>query len=308
MVYLRRLSNSYTLLSFLNQTPDVKAATKKLFSHGTIWVDTSVILPLISEQLIEEETFRKFSRIFKACHSTGIEFKITRAIIKEINAHINICISCSRFQANKWQGRIPYLFGKYIESGLSALEFANWTDFFRGPERPDEDLSLFLQEEFDIQPQDLTDEMEQIEDDLRYEAERLWTEAHMKRRIHEDQRDEETIRILVKNDLETYLGVIALRLKEKISELGYRNWLLTFDTLAWNIRNDLRDIFKSKTPPSPLMSFSFLINSMTFGPARNLIEHKDKIIIPFILDEEIMESVPVGLIESANQIRKEPHR
>lgn len=50
-LYLRRLSNSYTLLSFLNQTPDVQSATRKIFSFGTIWLDTTVLLVLLQESL-----------------------------------------------------------------------------------------------------------------------------------------------------------------------------------------------------------------------------------------------------------------
>jgi len=65
-LYLRRLANSYTLLSFLNQTPDVQSATRKLFSHGTIWVDTTVLLPLFAEQLEEDENTRRLTRIFNS--------------------------------------------------------------------------------------------------------------------------------------------------------------------------------------------------------------------------------------------------
>ena len=41
----RVLSTAYTLFAFLAEVPDVQAATKKLFEHGTLWFDTTVLLP-----------------------------------------------------------------------------------------------------------------------------------------------------------------------------------------------------------------------------------------------------------------------
>ena len=41
--YLRSLADSYTLLAFLKQTPDVQGAVEKMFSHGMLWLDATVI-------------------------------------------------------------------------------------------------------------------------------------------------------------------------------------------------------------------------------------------------------------------------
>lgn len=53
---LRLLSTSYTLFAFLSEVPDVQRATKKLFERGTIWLDTSVLLPVLAELAFPEES------------------------------------------------------------------------------------------------------------------------------------------------------------------------------------------------------------------------------------------------------------
>jgi len=117
--------------------------------------------------------------------------------------------------------------------------------------------------------------------------------------------DEVTTRILIKNDLETYLGVVALRKKEQVTELGYRHWLLTLDRNAWEIRDRLKEEFKDNTPPSPLMSLSFLLNTMAFGGLRAQAGKVVEPTIPLILDIEMSESVPHDLLKLADDVRRE---
>jgi len=156
-----------------------------------------------------------------------------------------------------------------------------------------------------MERQDLDEAALEIDDKLRWALDRLWTEAHNNRRRRGQQVDDETTRILISHDVETYLGVIALRKKEDISELGYRHWLLTLDRNAWEIRDRLREEFKSDTPPSPLLSLSFLLNNMTFGPARTQVGKDAELKLPLLLDVEMSESFPHDIIEIADSVRRE---
>jgi hypothetical protein len=301
--YLRRLSNSYTLLSFLNQTPDVQSATRKLFSHGTIWLDTSFILPLIAEQLQEEESERKYTGVLKTCTAMGVEFRVTTGVIQEVNSHMNNALTCSHYASGGWRGRTPFLYYQYLQTGKPAIDFTKWLNHFRGAERPDEDLAQFLNDVLDIKLQDLQHELEYVDEKLRWAADRLWTDAHKKRRGNNEQFDEETTRILIQHDIETYLGVVALRRTEQKNELGYKNWLLTFDKKAWEIRDALREEFQKSAPGSPLLSISFLINSLNFGPARGRITEQGKLSLPLLLDIEMAESMPHDILEIADSVR-----
>ena len=303
--YLLRLANSYTLLTFLNHTPDVRSATKKLFSHGTIWVDTTVLLPLLAERIEGDEATWRFTQAFAACTKGGVEWRVTSGVVQEINAHMNNALSCSQYQAGNWRGRVPYLYHKFMRTGRGPSEFRRWIALFRGSERQEDDIAQFLHGVLGIQRQDLQEAALEVDDELRWAAERLWTAAHEARRRNTQPLDEVTTRILIKNDLETYLGVVALRKKEQVTELGYRHWLLTLDRNAWEIRDRLKEEFKDNTPPSPLMSLSFLLNTMAFGGLRAQAGKVVEPTIPLILDIEMSESVPHDLLKLADDVRRE---
>jgi len=303
--YLRRLSNSYTLFSFLRETPDVQSATRKLFSHGKVWLDTTVLLPLFAEYLQENETERRLKRTFLACREAGIELCVTEGIIQEINSHMYNALKCSKTRAQLWRGRIPYLYYQYLSTGQAPSEFSRWVYLFRGREHQEKDIAQFLYEDFNIQTIQLSEEAEKVDDNLRWAAERLWTEAHRRRRQNTQQEDDVITEQLIKHDIETYLGVIYLRSKEQITEFGYKHWLLTFDKIAWQIRDSLREEFKSQTPPSPLLSLDFLVNNLTFGAIRHQIARDEEQTLPIILDVEMSESMPHDILDIADQVRKD---
>ncbi|MDD2902207.1 MAG: hypothetical protein PHU44_07200 [Syntrophales bacterium] len=303
--YLKRLSDSYTLFSFLKETPDVQSATKKLFSHGTVWLDTTILLPLFAEQLEEDISQRRLARVFKACHDAGIQLRVTTGVIQEINAHMNTAQACSQYVMGTWRGRIPYLYYQFLHTGRASGEFRRWLSLFRGGERPEEDLAQYLFEVFEIKKADLEDASLKVDQDLRWAAERLWSDAHVERRKHAQQIDEAITLQLIKHDVETYLGVISLRKEEQVSELGYRHWLLTLDRIAWEIRDRLRAEFPNRIPASPLLSLSFLINNLNFGPIRSQTKKTDHLSLPLFLDIELSESLPHDIMEIADRVRRE---
>lgn len=304
-LYLRRLANSYTLFSFLRETPDVQSATRKLFSHGKVWMDTTVLLPLFAEQLEEDETKRKFSQLFRTCCDAGIKFYVTLGVITEVNSHMNIALACSQYRPSDWRGRIPYLYYHFLNTGKSVSEFSKWLSLFRGKVRAEDDISQFLLEIFGIERVGLLEESEKVDQDLRWAAKRLWSDAHVERRRNTQQLDAATTQQLIEHDLETYLGVIALRREEQVTELGYRHWLLTLDRIAWQIRDRLRNEFEGKTPPSPLLSLDFLLNNLTFGPERRNLTRSEEQSLPIILDVEMAESMPQDILKIADQVRRD---
>lgn len=303
--YLRRLANSYTLFSFLRETPDVQTATRKLFSHATVWLDTTVLLPLFAEQLYEDEVQRKLTRILLLSVDAGIEVRVTPGIIEEINGHMNRALICSQYSPAEWRGRVPYLYRRYLQTGNPQKDFRKWLSLFRGIERPEDDIAQYLFDVFGIQKVGLLEQMQTVDSDLKWAAERLWSEAHRERRRQNEDGEEATTLILIHNDLETYLGVIALRKGEQVTELGFRHWLLTLDTIAWQIRNRLREEFQSRTPPSPLLSLDFLVNSLTFGPERRHLSRSQEQTLPIVLDVEMSESMPQDILKLADDIRRE---
>ena len=102
--------------------------------------------------------------------------------------------------------------------------------------------------------------------------------------------------------MESYVGIIGLRETETVSELGYKHWWLTIDSLAWKIRNTLKEEL-DRPPSSPLMSLDFLANTLTFGPSRSKFTRQNEEMLPLFLEADASEYMPKELIEIADRVR-----
>lgn len=279
----------------------MQSATRKLFSNGTVWLDTTVLLPFFAEDLTEEPSQRKFSQTFDACTRAGIELRVTSGIVQEIVSHMDLALTCE--SSRTWQGRTPFLYEQFLMEGEQG-SLREWLERFRGYQRPEDDLVQYLRETLGVERADLRKDAESVDTELRAAVEYEWSDAHEKRR-QSDHMDEATKQRLIRHDIETYLGVIRLRQSEDVSELGYRHWLLTLDRIAWHIRDRLRTQFRKQAPQSPLLSLSFLQNNLTFGPSRYSSRDSSPSSVPFLLDIEMTESMPHDILNIADKVRKQ---
>lgn len=303
---LKKVADSYTLYSFLRETPDVQSVTKKLFSHGNIWLDTTIILPLLSETLNDNDKSSRYSSMIKTLSESGVKFYVTEGVIDEVLHHIQNSVFCSSKSSANWIGRIPFLYSQYLENGNNPEGFSNWAELFRGNENPEYDFEEYLKEEWSIELKSLAKESEKIENELRFSIQRLWEEAHARRRKNIiNPIDEITTAQLVRNDVESYLGILALRKGETSNEVGSQNWWLTIDSIAWKIRDSIKNEFKSKTPHSPLMSLDFLLNSFSFGPSRFKLDRQKEQQLPIFFDFALAEFMPIEILEVAEKTRLE---
>jgi len=302
--HLKKISDTYTLYSFLQETADIQSVTKKIFSHGKIWLDTTVILPLLAETFKKDGSNKKFTTIMTALIDTGIELRVTEGVIREILQHINISQTCARRSTQEWSGRIPFLYFHYIEQGYAPSSFSSAIEVFHGRSRPEDDIEDYLQEKVKISVESLERAAASVDESIRYSIERLWKEAHEKRRNDSANEliDDTITEALIKHDVESYVGIIGLRKNETISELGYKHWWLTIDSLAWKIRNTLKEELE-RPPSSPLMSLDFLANTLTFGPSRSAFDRKREEMLPLFLEADASEYMPKELIEIADRVR-----
>jgi len=171
--YLRALSNSYTLMAFLRETPDVQSAITKIFSDGTIWLDTNVILPLLAETLAEEAA-RRFQNLLRAAREFGLKLRITLGVLEELDRHMNRCLTYARRQVN-WEGKVPFLISMYAATGRPLSGFGSWIELFRGIKRPTDDIKEYLEAEFGISLFELS--IESAPADLRREVLEIFYDA-----------------------------------------------------------------------------------------------------------------------------------
>ncbi|WP_200383203.1 hypothetical protein [Thiococcus pfennigii] len=304
--HLRKLSDSYTLFSFLRETPDVQKATKKIFGHGKIWLDTTIVLPLLAESFFGEQDNRRYTSAINNLNEAGVELRVSDGVVQELLSHIRISQACSTYATSEWEGRIPYLYRNYVQAGYSPSSFRSAAELFRGLERPEDDIGEYLSSNYCIEVESLSEHVEAVDEELRFATERLWREAHDERRNSNDENTSlgGSIEILIRHDVESYLGIIGLRMQEQSSELGYRHWWLTIDSVAWKIRKRLRQELEAK-PTSPLMSLDFLLNSLSFGPARARLTRTHEQLLPILLDLDFAANLPIELLELADRIRRE---
>ena len=302
---LRSKADAYTLFAFLGQTPDVQSAVSKMFSHGIIWLDTTIVLPLISEVLIPDEQ-QRFTRMLKIASSSGMGLRITPGVIEEVERHINRCLAYASMPHSQWSGGIPFLADAYMRSGREPGSFVSWKEQFSGTERPEDDIAEYLEEFFNIGRESLEVEVNNAGSELREAVQEAWHKAHAKRRdVSNGGLDENTIHRLVRHDVENYLGVVERRRRDGVSPFGYSAWWLTLDRSASQVDRDVRERLKNDAPSTPVMSADFLVNYLSIGPVRSRITKDAESTLPIALDVGSFAELPADLLSEAERIRKE---
>ncbi|WP_346151520.1 hypothetical protein [Streptomyces labedae] len=301
--HLRRLADGYTLFSFLRQTPDVQKVVVNLFSEGDFWVDTSVVLPMIAETLIEDPSQRHYTTIFKAAADAGIRLFVTDGILEEVERHLNRCLQFSRTEVRLWNGAVPFLYAAYTLSGRARAGFVEWLENFRGSVRPVEDVRIYLEEELLIHQKNLTEEAGSAPIGLRSAVQEVWNEAHEKRRRQrESEWDPVITQRLVAHDVETTVGVIQLRNRGASSPMGHKYWLVTLDKVAFRLKWELSRRL-DEAPSSPVLSPDFLSQFLRLGPLRTAIEREQRINLPLLVDVSKYDYLPKSLVELADTLR-----
>lgn len=304
--HLRSKADAYTLFAFLGRTPDVQAAVSKMFSHGTIWLDTTIVLPLLAETLISNERLRRFTQMLKVAAAVGLELRVTSGVIEETERHINRSLSYVRGSYLQWSGRPPFLVNAYTLSGQGLTSFASWVENFEGQERPEDDLIEYLQVFFHIKQEDL--DKDEMRADLRIRAAILeaWYAVHAKRRDAFNRAiDDSALDRLVRHDVENYLGVVERRRQDGVSPLGYSAWWLTLDGSVNQVEKNIKENLEGDTPSTPVMSADFLVNYLSIGPIRSKLTKEFESTLPIALDVGLFNELPSDLLLEAERIRQD---
>ena len=303
--HMRSLADAYTLLAFLRQTPDVQGAVEKMFSHGEIWLDASVVLPLFVEPLFDGLPGR-FTRMIEAAREAGLQLFITPGTVEEIERHMNRALTCVRVDHQQWFGGVPYMLERFVASGRSSATLASWLENFRGDARPEQDISDYLEEQFGIGTRGLEAERDAAPAELRHALQIVWYEAHRQRRERQGVPvDETVITRLVEHDVECYCGIIQLRIKEHASPFGYSAWWLTVDRQAFGLEPKLREAMKVNPPDSPVLSADFMVNYLALGPVRRNVGKVTESRLPLLMELGTARYLTPEIIAEAESLRDE---
>ncbi|WP_217569473.1 hypothetical protein [Streptomyces sp. GbtcB7] len=301
--YMRGRLESYTLFSLLQATPDVQKTVIKLFSGGVIWLDANLILPVLAEELADDEN-RAFTRLLEAARDCGISLRVTSGIVEEVASHMRRSLAYARVagQGKRWDGDVPFLAAAHAAGGRETAALGSWLENFRGGEQPLEDVADYLSEVHGIRVQELNDEAATADIELRGAVQEIWYEAR-ERRLNKFA--PATIQILVNHDVECYLGIVQRRKKENKSPLGFNSWWLTLDGTAFKVNELLRGRLSGDPPLSPVMSPDFLLRYLEIGPARAQISKDMRSELPVMLDVSFLEGVSPHIMQVVEQVREE---
>jgi hypothetical protein len=285
----------------------------KIFADGDIWLDTTVVLPALAEDLLDPSA-RSHTALLSAVREAGSRLYVTDGVIEEITSHIKRSKGYSRAQLEQRElyGSEPFLLSCYHLSGRNPNDFERWLESFSGDARPEDDVIDYLEEIFGIEVSNLADLAEQADSILRAMVGEIWQESR-------DERDRKSVALglppadqatrnrLVSHDVENYVGVIMRRQRrgERRSAFGYKTWWLTLDGTAFRIHRELVSRLNNKPPASPAISPDFMLNYLAVGPVRARLSRSTEETLPLMLNMSILDTVPKDLLDLADTLRKE---
>lgn len=297
--YLRILSDSYTLFAFLSEAPDVQKATNKLFSHGELWVDTSVLLPIIAESAASPDA-RPFTSLFGQLKKASAKVYVTPGVIEEVRSHLEICLYRSR--STNWTGGAPYVYSRYIINGGSASKFPAWVETFVGSYDPSRDLVEYFSG-FDIQLEEPS-YADGVSEEASNNVLSYWQEVQANRRKDKGTYSV-TTDMLARHDAENCLTVVSSRKKNsRRSGLGHSCWWLTLDTAAYRMKTSLDGATWKEIGFSPVISLDYLMKYLAFGPARDRITSSESS-TSRVFAAALLDTVPSELLEIAEKVREQ---
>lgn len=296
--YLNLLLNSYTLFAFLAATPDVQKVTRDMFGRGEIWLDATIILPLLAEHA-QDETSRPFSAMIKQARTAGLKLYITTGMIEEVERHINRCRAYAR--STNWEGKVPYLYTAYILAGKSRDAFMDWLENFAGYSEPLQDVADYLNEKYGIEVDSASD-YSGLDYELVERVKSIWRDVQRGRRQNQGNLSAQAHR-LAEHDAECYLHVLSRRVSQQgKSPLGYTDWWLTLDGAARKILDKIPSTLRSGIKYGPVMSLDFLLRYLAFGPNRERVDLTGEALSK-IYAGDVLESLPEDLLTIAQEVR-----
>jgi hypothetical protein len=299
--YLNKLADAYTLFALVRATPNVQASILKLFSDGEIWLDTSVLIPLLSETLVDEPE-RSFSRLLLAAQTAGVKFFITDGVLEELEVHTYSCLRYVSGQGNR-PSRPPGLYRQYLVLGGDPLTFAAWMENFRGPMRPKEDIAEFLKDALKISIKNLDAEVNKASEELRIAVFETWYEIQERRFADRPESDPSLITRMAKHDAENYLGVIERRGHTSSGPFGFRVWWLTLDSQAYTVPSKVAQRLGGHKEMGPMLSPDFLRHYLAISDVRHHLDKGTENALPLMIQVGSIDVVEPELLEVALKVR-----
>ena len=261
--YLRSKADLFIIRSFLQVTPEVQKACRKLLSRDVLYLDTTILVRCIAESYSLSGQ-RPLLNTLAAARQLGFKLRTWFPYIEELVAHISGPVLLEwryHFQGFSENQLEPMLrtaptllrvFHQWAEAEGRNLE--SIVEEIIGKTNVLENAAEFLMEEFGVESQEF-----QLGDGLDEEKQAIYGAWLDGKRWHKNM-TEDRFHLLVRNDVNSYVSILNLRRQNKSEGPNYgpKIWYLTFDrmpariakmlSLDWNAVYDIT------------MDLSYLIN------------------------------------------------
>ena len=306
-LFLTKLSKTYLMLFMLQCDPKVSAYFQRMASELKLYVCTSILVPVLSECFLEEES-RRHSNLLSQSNTLGVELLINEGILNELINHLVYIkkeykeeyFDCEDiFLENKML--IQYIDHILIRAYFYAKcdgkvrSFEEYLDEFVSPslENAKEDIITWLEETFGILYLSTKPEFDEKENES--------VETLCEKLIGNNRRENQA-----RHDSKLFIEIYHRR--EKNNEIsnknvfGYKTWWLSKDTLT---QKTALNVLDEKYKKGCCMRPDFLYNYISFSPNARRIKDTFDSVFTGLVGINISNNLPKKIISEVNDYIRE---
>ena len=308
LAFLRKLADTYRLLFLLQIDPQIATYFASMLLKLRIYVDTSIIIPALSEYFLEKR-HRRHWNLLASARDAGVKLIVNDVIVTELASHFRRIRQT--YQERFLQSDAEYvddvavlyvddiLIRAYFYAKLNG-QVESFDDYLGNFVSLDmrnagDELITWLNEAFGIQYEERANLNLNIDPQ---EVEKLYEELKKHKPSPEQAR----------NDARQLLTIYAVREANNERSLngvyGYSTWWLTTDTMSQKAFESVRGK-KVDLRNSPYIRADFLYNHITLAPSKSQVDDVFQNVFPTVIGVNISYHIPSDIRSSIQQYIKE---
>lgn len=305
--YLMKLSRTYMMLFMLRCEPKVSGYFNAMASKLRVYVDTSIMVPAISEYYLKGPQ-RRYAALLQGARGRGVTLLINDTILDELAAHFQRVRR--RYEEEFRRDEQNYLFDEslmlyvdeiliraylYAKKAGDVQNFDAYLNNFVSPSMRNarEELAVLLREDFGIERVSTTatsagvqgDELSRLYEALRHhksENEKAKNDANLVLMIHKERQNR---------------GEIG-----DTGAFGYLTWWLSTDRRT---ERAVQDVFRNQYPTSCCMRPEFLNSYISIAPTSDAVDSAYRELFPSFAGVNISSDIDPKLIDGMHKYLNE---
>jgi hypothetical protein len=262
--YLRGKADLFIVHGFLQVTPDVQEACRKLLGGDVLYLDTTILIRCIAEHY-SVGSRKPLLDTLEGAKRLGYQLRTWEPYIGELVSHLR-----NRVQ-QEWSNHYSHLRPEELQvllrtartlvrvfcerAKLHGQSLPYFVNEILGKTNEKKNAAEFLNEVFGIVVESLP-QLNSVDEETRIRAREAWLKYKRQPESIPDHR----FQMLVDNDVNSYVSILKIRRESKPEgpDYGHKIWYLSLDRMPWRIAGILSPTRDSAYEVA--MSFSYLMN------------------------------------------------